>query len=317
MSQMSGAVEKAWTMIFPSELECRNLISNSQFLVHYTDYAREILAANELRLRNAGKMSDQSEIRIGRTCVDLFLETNAQTLSEALDSIYSRLYVELVDTWQSEKEAQIHNSFIACFTTQSSDNSMGSEYHWKHHGKVALCLDPTFLKDEPSQLSLYLVKVTYGETAVMTGLNKLLNILQTQRNLFQAVPRDILLSFLRHKLFFVSVASKLDGFSNEREWRLVHAPFLFASADVISGQRVYQNGLEEVYLLKMETPSGSNLSSLATPSLVRKVLIHPEIKGSAPDIQRDIVAQLRYHGAEDARYRVRIVENSPPSEIQD
>ncbi len=303
-------VEKAWSLIIPDETERRTLVSSGKHLVHYTDFACEILASNEFRLRNARKMHDATEITLGRNCVNEFLTTHAAKVASALNDIQPNLYKDLVSLWTAEKEAKIDQTFIACFTIQDGNENQGSNFHWQHYGKVALCLDPSFLHDEPSQLSLYLLKVTYGYSDVMAGLHQLLDAIHTNRNVLRTVPPEVLLSFLRHKLFFVSVSSKGAGFADEKEWRLIHAPFLFPSAHVMPGERIYGQTLEHVHLLEMEVPLGTNLTSLATKELIRKVLIHSECATPAHDLRRTLVSKLRYHGVEDAASRVLVFANA-------
>lgn len=308
MNDDEHALERAQAVIIPGELGRKEIFANNKLLVHYTNHACDILKSNELRLRNARNMNDQREIKVGRDCVDAFLKTYSSEFSAALDAIYPSLYNDLLYFWTLEKEAQIDKSFIACFTMQESNDDQGSNYHWKKYGNVALCLDPAFLTYEPSQLSLYLVKVTYGKAAIMAGLKNLVAALKTQRNFLEKIEPGILLSFLRHRLFFESVASKAAKYVNEQEWRLILTPFLFSSADLQPENRQHGENIEEMCLLKMEAPLGTNLTSLATKNLIRKVLIQSKSDVPFQDLRRAIISQLKYRGAGDAGDRVLVVD---------
>jgi hypothetical protein len=299
--------QHAWSMIIPTEQYRRDFLHSGHHLVHYTNVATRILASGEIFLRNARAMDDQAEIKLGRHCVDEFLSSNAAALSQALNAIHPTLFDSLTDLWVGEHLAQTDQSFIACFTAQSTDDSHGSQYHWDHYGNTALCLDPAFLRDEPSSLALYLVKVTYGKATVLAGLDALLLDLQTNQKLLRSVDTSTLLSFLRHRLFFESVASKGEEFASEREWRLIHAPFLFASADLQPEEKQIRSQTETIYSLKLSPPAGTDTSSLQIKNIIRKVLIRPSIQPSVHDLRTDLISQLKYHGAQDAIDRVRIV----------
>jgi len=293
--------------MLPSEIERRSLISSGSHLVHYTNHAVDILKSNELRLRNARKMTDQNEIRIGRECVDQFLGEGNTKFSDALDRIRPRLFARIKQTWDTECSAQIDQTFIACFTVQSSDDILGNEYHWNNFGRTALCLNPAFLVGEPSLLSLYLVKVNYGKEAILDSLSQMTEVICSHESVFRSLPENVFLSFVGHALYFASVASKSSDFSPENEWRLIHSPFLFSSAHLLPEYRTYSNSNELVYLLQMTIPLGTTLAGLATSNLIRKVLIKRD-QPSWQDRQADIISQLKYHGATDARDRVLIVD---------
>jgi hypothetical protein len=270
--------------------------------------ATKIIGAGEIFLRNARVMNDQNEIKLGRDCVNRFLVSNALALSDALNAIQPNLFGDLMDLWNREHIAQIEQSYIGCFTAQQVDDNLGSPYHWDHYGNTALCFDSAFLCDEPALLSLYLVKVTYGNVAVLAGLDQLLSILQSNKNDLCKVAPNILLSFLRHRLFFESVASKGDAFLQEQEWRLIHAPFLFASADLQPENRLIKGQSESLYPLKMRTPIGTDMDKLEVRNFVKKVLIHPEKEPQSCQLRFDLISQLKYHGCNDAENRVKFVE---------
>lgn len=302
-----NTLDQAWALIIPGETDYREFLASGQVLVHYTKVATKVLGSEELWLRNARNMDDQDEIKLGRECVNAFLNDRADVLEYALVAICPGLNADLTGLWQAEHSAQIDQSFIACFTTQDADNNRGSRYHWERYGDVALCLNPAFLSKETSQLSLNLVKAKYGEKVVKAGLEELLTALQTHRKLFQRVDQNVLLSFLRHRLFFDSVASKSERFAGESEWRLIHAPFLFASAHLRPRQEIFKGNLEEIYPLKLETPIGTGIATLEIRNLVRKVLIQPKLGGQTNQLRLDLISRLVYHHVPAAAERVLLV----------
>ena len=304
MTDISELIELAWLILSPREREKRALISSGRLLVHYTKNAKMILGSNEFRLNNARNMSDKTEIKIGRNCVNEFLREQRDSILATLDSVHPKLHEDLIDCWHNEEQAQLSQTFISCFTDHSVDDERGSEHHWKNYGNVALCIDPSFLKDEAGQLALYLVKVIYGNTQIISGLQHLFTVIQEQRSLLEQLDKNVLLSFLRHELFFISVASKSEEFCVEKEWRLVHAPFLFSSAHVQSDQQFDSVDLQNFYRLPMKMPFGTSLTVLETRNLVRKVLINTKGDSTDLDLCNDLVAQLTYHQVREARAKV-------------
>ena len=312
----SDVVDQAWNMIVPNQRDGRGFLSNGKLLTHYTNAAIAVLGSGELRMRNARNMRDQEEIKLGRECVDEFLRSNATALFNALNSIHLDLYDRLLSLWLLEKEAQIDQSYIACLISQSADDEHGSQFHWDNYGSVALCLDPAFLRSEPFLLGLYLVEVNYGKETVLAGLADLLTALESQGELFRQLDHTILLSFLRHRLFFDSIASKAESFSREREWRLIHTPFLFASAH-LQPQLVRRNGEDqEIYPLKFVTHIGTNIADLEVKNLIRKVLIHPKLGSQANQLRLDVISQLMNHHVLNASDRVHFVAKALPDVSQ-
>jgi hypothetical protein len=301
-------IDNAWKLIDPSEIERRNLCTGEHVLVHNTtpENARNILQKPELWLKNARSMDDTQEVAIGRDRVDHFLASRTTELSYALNAIAPHLWDEVVSCWNDEREAQLNGTFIACFSV-AGPGEMGSAQHFQRYGRVAFQLNPAFMREEPSELGLYLVRVTYGIDRIDSGLTDLLQTLARDRPLLSKVPRETLASLIRHKLFFTSVASKSIEFAWEREWRLIHSPFLFSSASM--QEATFGNGQNPslVHPLILNNPSSGHNPRLDPQNLIRNVIIDSNRGRQDHQLRNDLIAQLTYHGVPDATERVRLI----------
>lgn len=294
MTESRARTERCWALIIPDEIERRSFISDSRFLVHYTNHITGILGASEFRMRNARNMkSDSEEIHFGQKCVNDFLRTRSKELRTSMNSIFEGAFDELYSVWESEFQAQRSMTFVSCFTSHSIDSS-GSECHFKRFGAAAIFIDPRFMLDEPSILALNLCKVRYGEEKVLENLERLLDNLNRFGKDFQKLDRGIFISLVRHQLFLQSIATKSDLFAQEDEWRIVHSPNIFSSAHVQPEQRSFgSKDNEEVYALRMERPMGTDKVGLEPANLIRKILIHKE-QANFQDLRREVCSQLMY-----------------------
>ena len=178
-------------------------------------------------------MSDTKEIHLGREGVSTFINTHGARLKSALDAVDLGLYDDLIMFWNAEAYIHINKTFIASFTPHALLDEGGSAYHRENYGSVALYLDPAVLRNGPSDLALFLRPVTYGEAELNNSLVKMLETVEGNIELLRSVDKGILLSFLRHQLFFASVSTKAEAFSDEKEWRIIYTPWQFASAHIV------------------------------------------------------------------------------------
>jgi hypothetical protein len=299
-------IDDAWQLLIPGEAERRSLCSGGHVLVHNTspDNAKNILSKPELWLQNARAMKDEMEVRLGRECVDRFFIERSVELSAALNAIAPGLWEELSECWKSEREPQIGRTYIACFSAAHAGEYIGSERHWAEYGHVAFLFDPAFTRDEAASLSLYLVKVIYGKDRVDNGLLHLLKTLQHHRERLSLLSRETLLSFIRHQLFFTSVASKSEDFAWEKEWRLIHAPHLFASAHIEKQIVGVGEKQRPIYPLPLRNTEDGHNPMLNLPNLIRNIVIRSAGAAEDQGLRYNLISQLKYHGVSDAEGQV-------------
>jgi hypothetical protein len=292
--------DQAWMAIDPGEAEARAFLQSGKLLAHYTNAVSEILKSNNLRFRNARKMSDLEEIKFGRNCVEAFIFSKNTEIELCLDKIGGGLYNELMSYWSAESYAQIEQTYISSFTEIDEIDEIGSAFHWENYGRVAICFDPKFIKNEPSTLSLFFRKVIYGEVRLIERLEDFLSVLRDEADLLKKVERSVLLSFLRNNLFFASVATKRVSFSSEREWRLMYSPCIFSSAEMMGDAQ------QNFYVLQFQKTLQGEMPSLDTKNLIRKILIHPNMP-RALDFRHGLIAQLKYLNVKDAAQRIKVI----------
>jgi hypothetical protein len=299
-------IDKAWQLIIPDEAEKRRLCDGGQVLVHNTspENAKNILKKPELWLRNARDMQDKHEVRLGRDCVNRFLANRAFEIAPAIEAISPGVWDEISECWNSEIETQINRTYIACFNHALVGEYAGSTRHWNAYGDVAFHFDPAFMAGEPAALGLYLVKVVYGKDHIEQGLADLLTTLKRHRDRFAAIPRATLVSLIRHRLFFISVASKSDEYAWENEWRLIHTPHLFASVDIQKEFVGDGEAQSPIYPLPLRNTQDGHNPLLCLPSLIRNILIRSSGSSVDQELRHDLIRLLKYHGVPDSDGRV-------------
>ena len=300
-------IDRAVLLVISHEAELRRLRSGGGVLVHHTspENAKNILIKPELWLRNARLMPDDpTEILLGRDCVNRFLVDRSIEFSDTLNAISPHLWEEVRDCWNAENDPQIDQTYIASFTSAATGDFAGNERHWESYGCVAFHFDPSFLKDEPWKLGVYAVKVTYRKNSIENGLLDLLTTLNRNRELLAEVPHHILVSLVRHRLFFVSVGSKSENFEWEKEWRLVHSPCLFGSAEVAREIVGKGEGAQPIYPLPLRNTPDENSPLLDLSNLIRNIVIHADGPKLDQDTRYALRSQLLNHGVTDATTRV-------------
>lgn len=283
-TQMSDTLEN----IFMPHAQARQQLLQSAGgrLVHYTtaDGAMGILRSKSLWLRNAQVMHDYSEIRHGQTLLRQCLTANhnhrLQQFGAALDACSKNLGQEvfsLVDQFGFDTLTQ---TYIACLSEHpAAEDSYGRLSMWRAFGKESIGLALVFKLPPPNAatgLKVFLSPVAYlhGE-AFCTEFDNVLQSLERHADYLRTVPRNTLLSFAYMMLMMATVSVKHPAFAEEKEWRLIHAPGQFPSAQMAPSLEVIGGVPQVVYPLRFDNRDQEGVNHISLPELIDRVIVGP------------------------------------------
>lgn len=288
-------------------------------LAHYTsvEVLEKLLKNNEMWFSNPLYMNDWEELQFGmntgatafRTSAHLLEAAESATSHKALLGHFDRLFHEF-----DSKHAI--DTYVLCLSEHDAENEDGLLSMWRGYGArgsgVALVFDSAKLG--PIEHSpLILSHVDYAsqlkrEQWIDETLEQLAVVLRahpkTNENLYAVAQAWI----ERLKLF--SLFTKHDGFSEEREWRIVYMSERDRGGllSEMFGYLVTSRGVEPKLKLKLTSIPGVMDDSVSLETLTSRIILGPSISTvlAANSVRKMLVLNGRASLAE------KVVESSIP-----
>jgi hypothetical protein len=257
-------------------------------LAHYTsvDVLEKILVHNEMWFSNPLYMNDWEELEYGMNIGATEFRVSAH-ISDACASpeTHQKLVGEFDRLFRDFDTKHAIDTYVLCFSEHSKDNDDGLLSMWRGYGAggagVALIIDTSKMRSiEQSSLILRPVRyMSHVERAswVDEKLFVLAEIIRahpmTEDNL-----RYVAYYWIeRLKLF--SLFTKHNGFSEEREWRVVYMSERDKERNLAGmlGYLITARGVEPKLKLKLSEIPGIGDSSISIEALTDRIILGPSI----------------------------------------
>jgi len=218
-------------ILFDDMSEEDEFYNKKPLLAHYTsmDALEKILRTDEIWFSNPLNMNDLEELRFGILTGEECFRSSKVIRGALGSSKRQQLFYESFYRYFNEFiDNQLLDIYVFCFSEHKVDNTDGLLSMWRGYGGggtgAAVIFDAA--KIEPTEFSPLIFRpVTYGSREERTAwfekcASKIAEILTDDH-----IPDEnlyLLSSALFDRLKVFSLLSKHDGFTEEKEWRLVY-----------------------------------------------------------------------------------------------
>lgn len=267
-------------------------------------------------------MNDFSEIEYGHGELDACLLNPERKVRfiDALDGLGANTAQEVLSHYRDWWRAMHTGTYIACFSEHGDgqEDYLGRLSMWRGYGNktpsVALIFRPP-TPDSADALNVFMEPVLYNTLPMPLSIDKpnpeskltkeidlvIANIV-TNRDYLAGLERKDLLRLLHLPLMFSALTVKHPAFLEEREWRLVYAPYLYHSKHVIECIQTIAGVPQLVQELKLENHPEDAINGISFLNLFDRAIIGPS--DHAWSIRDAIVSALATSGIEDAEKKV-------------
>lgn len=283
MSNSNNSIEE---IIWSDLDESNSFPANRPLLAHYTSVKNieSIISGRELWLSNPLLMNDFEELKFGvlqgakafRESLPLRKACEARncygTLIEAFDEFIAQL--------DSHDAIDI---YIFCFSLHDANDRDGRLSMWRGYGNngggATIVFDTSQV--EPAENSpLMISPVIYASTEarlkwITKKIEQLTEIVSDQ-SFDPAYARELAWHFFARVLIY-SLHTKHEGFSEEREWRLVYVG-MFDQAGLGKSMLSYHisdRGIEPKLKLKLSTPSELTAKTFKLEEVIDRIILGP------------------------------------------
>lgn len=319
-------VDKQMALFAPYSLrKIGELKAGNLDLVHYTSAsnALRILRTKRVTLRNASLMNDFSEIDHGERCLQAAWSSdlgagNQNSTPGRLRALLQKLSPTIAPAVEQQYNQHLQARKLDTFLLSLSehDDRREGEYGklsmWRAYGgrtNVAMVVDMEMLERDTVS-GAFTTPVIYSRVENFTTdiFAELVEALEKYEDELLGLDRDHVVHYLGWALNSLAMSTKHPGFIEEKEWRIIYAPWLYPDAN-IKREIIEIHGVPQaVHGISLDPDPNSDRAWMTIPSLLKKIIIGPT---ENPWVLFDaFVSELEKIGVPNAADRV-VVSNIP------
>jgi Protein of unknown function (DUF2971) len=279
-------VEKLNGILFPHARRKRDaMLARKGRFVHYTsaEAGLNIIKSRCIWMRNTTCMSDYREVHHGYEALQRYFanEANRQSFNSVLNECHADIAEEAVNSF----DRTLQSTQIATYITSISEHDDREDTHgrlsmWRAFGnstaRVAIVIKLDLEIGKNIALGAELSPVAYfTDDELAHELNAVIANINVEREYLRRVDRAWFLATVHTMLTSAIVCLKHEGFDEEREWRVIHAPSRQPAEHILSSFEVVAGVPQRVYKLAFRSDAEAGLTGLNPNELIDRVIIGP------------------------------------------
>lgn len=251
--------------------------------VQYTSASAAISILRDRRvwMRNTSCMNDWSEVRFG---LDRVLEAYASPLGQSFQQVLNEFHPNLTDELKRRFDplapAMVAQTYISCFSEHRDDeDEHGRLSMWRAYGAdtgVAMVMNNHAFITPSDALNAWTTPVMYIRgNELIEQIDQIAENLIRNRTILELIPREELLQSVIQMLAFATVSIKHVGFEEEREWRVVYLPTLYASARLEEDHVIVRGVPQPVFKIPLQNYPDQGFTGAEPRELINRIIIGP------------------------------------------
>ncbi len=246
--------------------------------VHYTsaESALRIIGSKRVWMRNATCMADYREVQHGFDILQNYFadKTRLQVFTDAFDAHFQGAALEAINRFNQHWNDIRFNTYITSISEHDqSENVHGRLSMWRAFGggtaRVAIVIKIPWIMESGNPLNLVFSPIAYlSENDVHKEMDDVSESLKSNASFISSLNREEIIGAVFHMLLSRVACLKHEGFREEREWRILHAPnrnpspLMERSSEIIGGipQTVFKIPLEKKVhqiIVTLKSPASS------------------------------------------------------------
>lgn len=266
-------------------------ISAADRFVHYTsaDTAMRILKGESdgkryLWLRNATDMNDFSEIEWGRYCFQQSVVSDNELgtrLTQLINQIEPNMAVNLASAMAADFNSMKANAHLVSLSLHGGSLvNTGLLSMWRAYGgpdNVCFVFKTAAFMGHQLAYELVLSPVLYANPGdYKSQFISMLGRIEDRLDILKTSDPAYFLFNLKRAIDFSILSTKHPGFSEEREWRIIHYPNPFKDRGDPPSDVVSINGkVQKIYKVPMENQAAKDLVAATPNELIERVIVGP------------------------------------------
>lgn len=254
---------------------------------YYTsaETALSVIKCKSVWMRSSLVMNDFDEIQHGQACVKMAWngEVAGTRMKAALQRIEPNIWQEVCDLYNDSDFDQRTDSYMVCVSEHGvgavDEDKYGRLSMWRAYGgdtNVALVINNDVFQMESRALNAFASPVMYADVAKFeVEFLRVVENIERNIDLLKSLPPQTVVNMLFNALLFSGLSTKHPGFSEEREWRVLHSPRLHPSERLQFDIEIVDGVPQKIYKLPLENIPDEGLEGIEPKELISEVIIGP------------------------------------------
>jgi hypothetical protein len=273
-------------ILFPyADRKRKEVIARKGRFVHYTsaENALNIIRHRCLWMRNTVCMSDYREVHHGYDALRRYFgdSANRDTFAAALNGCSPGIAEEAIAQFDQAVTANQLLTYIASISEHDDrEDTHGRLSMWRAFGnstaRVAMVIKLDLALGKNTTLGAELSPVAYfTDQEFAHHLNGVIANIRDNQQFLQSIGRPWLLATVQIMLTSAMVCLKHEGFHEEREWRLVHAPARHTDKHLRPSIESVAGVPQRIFRLPLKSDAEAGLTGLDPNELLDRIIIGP------------------------------------------
>ena len=276
--------DKLREVFFPHAAErVKDVLEKGLRFAYYTnaETAFRIIKNKEIWMRGTSTMNDYLEVEHGFECLNAAYKSEAGArLRRVIDSFHTDLSEEILEFFNGWLPDIRNLTFIVCLSEHpAEEDQTGRLSMWRAYGGkagVAIVVNASALFLQAEGVGVFASPVAYWTQAqVEAELARIAERLGNNADGVRAIERERLRGIVFSMFRFAVLCTKHPGFAEEREWRVIASPRMYASPLLTPAVEVIGGVPQPVQKLHLADIPERNIVGLALPSLVNRLILGP------------------------------------------
>lgn len=309
-------------IFFPYATRRRSTIKNNNTrFVHYTsaEAGISIIENKRVWLRDYRLMNDFSEIQHGLNCIKKYLHEHdlGKRLRLALEQCEPSLsgYADMIV--EKLAEHQINSTYMISISehgnndpNETNEDLYGRLSMWRAYGgntNIAFVFKNKVFVEESQAIGAYTSPILYRDIdGFQSEFEELVISIESNIEILKQIDSKMMRAYLLNAFHFAVISTKHPGFSEEREWRIIHSPTIWPS-DILKPVHRVINGIpQRIYEVPLQNIPERNFMGASIRDLIDRIIIGPTLY--AKTIAESFVEKLKQEGVNDAAQRVIVTD---------
>lgn len=193
---------------------------------------------------------------------------------------------------------------------ETDEDLYGRLSMWRAYGgntNIAFVFKNKVFIEESQAIGAYTSPILYRDIGgFQTEFSELVVSIENNITTIQKIELNLMKAHLLNVFHFAVISTKHPGFSEEREWRIIHSPTIWSS-DILKPVYRAINGIpQRVYEIPLNNIPERNFMGASIKDLIDRIIIGPTLY--AKTIAESFVENLKKEGIDDASERVVVTD---------
>lgn len=235
-------------------------------------------------MRNAACMADYREVQHGFNFLHRFFsdEEKAKIFHDTFNLVAPEAAKEAItqfDDWWKQGAFQ-YNTFVASISEHDAEEDFhGRLSMWRAFGgntaRVGLVFNVPAESKGAEALNLIFSPVVYFKHNEAEWILEVIENVKKNINFLRTVERQEIINWIFHMLLIGVTRVKHEGFREEKEWRVVHCPRLYANALITTSSEIIGGVPQIVFRLPFDRSVDPILDDIDISKLFDRLIIGP------------------------------------------